>query len=64
MGIQPLCFGKRSRSFLEATSVCWKTGNRQKTGEKRDIPKVFSQKVKENKCNVPSVPGLSPNGAR
>src|ERR1039458_9189997 len=33
-----------------------KTGT--KTGDRRDVPRVFSQKVKENKCNVPSVPGL------
>jgi hypothetical protein len=31
---------------------------RRKTGDRRDIPRVFSQKIKENKCNVPSVPGL------
>ena len=29
-----------------------------KTGDRRDVPRAFSQKVKENKCNVPSVPGL------
>jgi hypothetical protein len=31
---------------------------KRKTGDRRDVPRVFSQKVKENRCNVPSVPSL------
>jgi hypothetical protein len=31
---------------------------RGEPGDRRDVPRAFSQKVKENKCNVPSVPGL------
>jgi hypothetical protein len=31
-----------------------------KAWDRRDVPRVFSQRVKENKCNVPSVPGFFP----
>ncbi len=30
-------------------------GNVGECGDRRDVPRVFSQKEKENKCNVPSV---------